>query len=134
MKPELAKYLLLLGAVYLACTAVVADNLRDSMTTIARVQSDADPVEPSTASFSLRAYQDAERTRFNPHKNYDGLRAFDVHNELVLCTDGSAQLRAISLGSWQFDLDGDCADDVLSSNISVNWDRPLSIANTPARP
>lgn len=111
----------------LACCAfastVTADDIRESTHSIAKVPTKLNPAESETAAFNLRIYDDRGGAKTRLRDIDQDFHAIDVYNELTICADGSAQLRAISLGSWQFDLDGECADDAISSDIEVVWDK-----------
>ena len=114
-----------LATLFLSATATASD-IRDNMSSIARVASTEEPVATDDeASFSVRIYKENDaksRYRFKE----DDFIAVDVTNYLDICSDGQAQVRAISIGSWQFDLDGECAGDALNSNVSVIWDQMLT--------
>ena len=114
-----------LATLILGATATASD-IRDNMSSIARVAPMEEPVATDDeASFSVRVYKEDDAKRRYRHKEDDFI-AVDVTNYLDICSDGQAQVRAISIGSWQFDLDGDCAGDALNSNVSVIWDQMLT--------
>jgi len=119
----LLSFLGTLAFCFSACAT--ASDVRDDMPSIARVMpTEAPAASGDEASFSVRVYEEDEAVRRRRSREDDFI-AVDITNYLDICSDGHAQVRAISIGSWQFDLDGDCAGDALNSNVSVIWDRML---------
>jgi hypothetical protein len=104
---------------------VFGADIRDSMSSVARVATEEpESIAAGDAEFVLRSYREESR-RQESRRHHIGYIAIDVAHDLTLCEDGGAHVRAISLGSWQFDLDGDCAADELTADIEVAWDSLL---------
>lgn len=123
---------------------VLAEDVRNSMPTIAQVSTEPPSAPNGTgAVFTVRKYADHLDDQFNddwdlmhPRRRVDEIVGIDVTNYLEICPDGTAQVRAIALGSWQFDLDGECVGDEMAADISVIWERLLidSSASPPLDP
>lgn len=78
----------------------------------------APATEPGPAEFTVRIFDGDGR--IGPAYGRNGeLMATDVTSEVETCADGNTRISALRIGSWRYQLDGDCDDGPRSTRITV---------------